>query len=48
MKQVKVIPLTKAELVSIHELTHAQLFAHLVKAGPTMHGAPGSKKPKGA
>jgi hypothetical protein len=26
--------------------THMQLFAHLVKAGPKMHGPPGPPKPK--
>lgn len=25
---------------------HHQLFAHLIKAGPTMHGTPGAPKPK--
>lgn len=25
---------------------HHQLFNHLIKAGPTMHGTPGAPKPK--
>jgi hypothetical protein len=45
-KQVKIIALSKEEMASIHPMTSKQLFAHLVAAGPTMHGAPGSKKPK--
>jgi hypothetical protein len=48
MKQVKVIKLSAEESKTIHELTHMQLFAHLVKAGPHMHGTPGAPKGKGS
>jgi hypothetical protein len=47
MKQVKIILLSKDEMKSIHPMTSKQLFAHLVAAGPTMHGKPGAPKPKG-
>jgi len=42
LPRVKVVHEVKADPTA--GMNHIQIFHHLIKAGPTMHGTPGEKK----